>query len=69
MPWEWLSKNIGSILVLFAVAAMLSLMVIYLVKSKKKGGSSRGGCAGCPHASSCPSKMLKKQESDDKNEQ
>ena len=66
MPWEWLSKNIGSIIVLFAVAAMISLLIIYLVKSKKKG-SSCGSCSCCPHASSCPS-MARRSEGEEKSE-
>lgn len=57
MLWEWLGKNIGSIIVLLIVAAMIVLLVFYLFGKKKKGGSC-SGCAGCPHAASCPSKML-----------
>ena len=67
MPWEWLGKNIGSIIVLFAVAAMISLLIIYLVKSRKKG-SSCGSCSCCPHAASCPSKSFGENKEDGKDD-
>ena len=57
MPWEWLKDNIGSIIILILVAVMLVLLIVYLVRGKKRGGGC-SGCAGCPHAASCPSKML-----------
>ena len=67
MPWEWIKDNIGSIIVLLTVAVMTVLLVFYLLAKKKKG-SACSGCAGCPHAASCPSKMLPKSEDGDKKQ-
>lgn len=45
---------------LLAVAVILSLSVVYIVRRKKKGG----GCIGCPYASSCKSKCHCKEDSE-----
>lgn len=45
--------NLPTLLVLLVVAALLALVVVYLVRTKRNGGSAT--CAGCPHAQNCPS--------------
>ena len=50
---SWIIQNIGSICVLLVVAAFVFALVYSLVRSKKKGGSSCAGCAGCAMAGKC----------------
>ena len=53
MP-AWLSQNIGTILIIAALAAFFALLIWSLIRDKKKGKSSCcGGCAGCANACYC----------------
>lgn len=51
---EFLSQNIGSIIVLFVIVAIMGALIFGLIRSKKRGGSSCGcGCSNCPMSKSC----------------
>lgn len=55
MP-EWLSQNIGTIIVCAVIVAGCALLVWSLIRDKKKGKSLCGGhCAGCAMAGRCHS--------------
>lgn len=55
MP-EWLSQNIGTIIVCAVIVAGCALLIRSLIRDKKKGKSLCGGnCAGCPGACHCHS--------------
>ena len=55
MP-EWLSQNIGTIIVCAVFVAGCALLVWSLIRDKKKGKSLCGGhCAGCAMAGRCHS--------------
>lgn len=56
---EWISNNIGTIVVVAIVIAIVVLLSISLVKDKKKGKSCCGGCRGCSMSGSCKSKQTK----------
>lgn len=51
---NFLMQNIGTIVVMLMVAAVLTLAVLKLYRDKKNGKSSCGcKCAGCPNSSVC----------------
>lgn len=53
---EWLSANIGTILVLLIVCALVALVVRKMIRDRRKGKSSCGcNCAHCAMAGSCHS--------------
>lgn len=53
---EWLSANIGSIIVVLVLAAIVTAIIVNMIKDKKRGKSScGGGCAGCAFSGSCHS--------------
>lgn len=47
---SFITENLGTILVVLVLAALLILDVRYLIHKKKAGG-----CAGCPSAGGCAS--------------
>ncbi len=50
----WISANIGTIIVVLLVAAVVALAVWSMVRDKRKGKSSCGcGCSGCPMSGKC----------------
>ncbi len=49
----WLIENISSVLVLFAVALLVTALVRSLVKAKKNGKSHCSGCNGCNFSGEC----------------
>ena len=54
---EWLSQNIGTIVVLLIIVAIVAAIIINTVKNHKKGKSFCGGsCANCPMSGSCHTK-------------
>ena len=58
-----IKENIGSILVLFGVAAVIALIVVFRIRAKKKGETGCGcGCSSCPGRFTCHS--VKKEESE-----
>ena len=51
---NWLMENLSTILVGAAVAALVVLVIVRMVKSRRSGKSSCGcGCAGCPMGGKC----------------
>lgn len=53
---EWFSANIGTILVLLIVCALVALVVRKMIRDRRKGKSSCGcNCAHCAMAGSCHS--------------
>ncbi|MBQ9557381.1 MAG: FeoB-associated Cys-rich membrane protein [Clostridia bacterium] len=44
--FEWIGKNIGTIIVLAVLAAIVALIIVKLIADKKKGKSASCGC-GC----------------------
>lgn len=51
---EFLTANLGTILVGAIVVAIVILIIINMVKDKKKGKNSCGcGCSNCPSAGIC----------------
>jgi len=58
---EFLTDNIGNIIVLSVVAVLLFLAVRSMVKDKKNGRSSCGcNCSGCAMSGACHSRQKKK---------
>lgn len=58
---EFLSENLGSIIVGAVLLAIVGAVVAIMVLAKKKGRSTcGGGCAGCPMAGSCHQKPKEK---------
>ena len=50
----WISQNVGTILVILVLIAVVSAIIIRLRKDKQKGKSSCGNnCAHCAMAGSC----------------
>lgn len=51
---NFISQNIGTIVVLAIVAAIVALLILKLVKDKKAGKSSCScGCSSCPMRDGC----------------
>ncbi len=51
---DWLIANLGTIVVGLIVAAVITLIVVYLIRKKKKGESTCGcDCANCPMKNKC----------------
>ncbi|CDD54430.1 MULTISPECIES: FeoB-associated Cys-rich membrane protein [Ruminococcus] len=58
---EWFSANIGTILVLLIVCALVALVVRKMLRDRRKGKSSCGcNCGCCPNSGMCHSKPPKK---------
>ena len=51
---EFLSQNIGTIIVLLILLAVVAAIIAGQVKAKKQGRSSCG-CSGCPNSGACHS--------------
>ncbi len=52
----WLSQNIGTIIVCAALIAIVTAIIVNMVKKKKQGKSmvcSCGNCKACPMSGSC----------------
>ena len=55
--FNWISENIGNIIAIVILAAVIAAIVIHLIKQKKRGTSSCGcSCGSCPMKNSCHSK-------------
>lgn len=51
---EWLSNNFVTIIICVVLAAVVSLIIVSLIKDKKKGKSSCGcNCAHCAMSGAC----------------
>lgn len=52
----WLAENIGTILILAALIAIVAAIIVSMRRDKKRGKSSCGcGCAHCAMNESCHS--------------
>ncbi len=50
----WLTENIATIIICAVLLAVVSAIIVSMIKNKKKGKSSCGcGCANCPMSGSC----------------
>lgn len=49
----WLGANIGTILVVLMVAAVMALAIRSIRRDKKKGASCGCGCSGCAMSGTC----------------
>ena len=62
--WTWFQNNIGSIVAVLVLLAVVALIVRRLILDQKAGkhicggscGSCGGGCHGCPMAGKCHKK-------------
>lgn len=54
---EWILDNLASIAVLLIVAAIITLIVIKMIKDKKSGKKNCScGCGGCAFKDNCHTK-------------
>ena len=54
---QWISANIGTILISLVLLAVVTLIIRSMVHDKKQGKPSCGGnCAGCAACGSCHNK-------------
>ena len=54
--FNWISENIGNIIAIVILAAVIAAIVIHLIKQKKRSTSSCGcSCRSCPMTNSCHS--------------
>ena len=50
----WLEAHLPTVLVGVALVALLTAVILYLIRVKKHGKTTCGcGCAGCPMKDSC----------------
>jgi hypothetical protein len=55
---DWLAQNLGTIVVLLVLIAVVALIIRYLVGQKKRGKTSCGcNCAGCAMRNACHGKQ------------
>ena len=51
---KWLIENWTTLLVIAAIAALVALIIVKMVRDRRAGKSSCGcGCASCPMSGSC----------------
>ena len=52
--FKWLSENWATCLVIAAIAVLVALIIIKMIKDRRAGKSTCGcGCASCPMSGSC----------------
>ena len=54
--FTWIADNIGTIIVCAVLIAIVSAIIISMVRKKRKGKSmvcNCGSCSGCPMSGSC----------------
>lgn len=54
--WTWLGQNIGWLLVLAGLIAVVVTLTVRLLHAHRTGKGTCAGCAGCAYAKNCPSK-------------
>lgn len=55
--FEWILNNLASVIVLSVVAAVITLVIIKMVRDKRRGKPSCNcGCGGCPMKDTCHTK-------------
>ena len=53
---QWIGANLGTILICLVLLAIVTFIIVYLVRQKKQGKSSCGcSCGSCPMGGSCHS--------------
>lgn len=53
---SWFAENLSTIIISLVIAAIVALVIVYLVRNKKQGKNSCGcGCSKCPMSGSCHS--------------
>ncbi|MGM9588396.1 MAG: FeoB-associated Cys-rich membrane protein [Candidatus Limivicinus sp.] len=53
---QWIGANLGTILICLVLLAIVTFIIVYLVRQKKQGKSSCGcNCAHCAMHGSCHS--------------
>ncbi|NCB63616.1 MAG: FeoB-associated Cys-rich membrane protein [Clostridia bacterium] len=53
----WLIENLATILISLALVAVVTAIVVDLIRKKREGKSSCGcGCSSCPSSSICHTK-------------
>ncbi len=51
---QWIGANLGTILICLVLLAIITFIIVYLVRQKKQGKSSCGcNCAHCAMHGSC----------------
>jgi hypothetical protein len=51
---NFLKENISTIIISALVFGLMTWVVVYRIRQRKKGGGSCGcGCSGCPEAGRC----------------
>ena len=56
--FAWLYANLATILICAALIAVVTLIILGMIRDKKKGKSSCGcNCAGCAMSGSCHSQQ------------
>ena len=51
---QWIGANLGTILICLVLLAIVTFIIVYLVRQKKQGKSSCGcNCAHCAMHGSC----------------
>ena len=53
MFFLWLQQNWGNVLVIAALVVLVTVLVGYLIASKRKKKGCCGGCAGCALQQKC----------------
>ena len=52
----WLGAHLATIVICAVLAALVALVIVYMIRNKRKGKSSCGcGCGGCPMNGNCHS--------------
>lgn len=54
--WNWLTENIGTIVVCIVLVAIVTAIIVNMVRKKKAGKSmvcSCGNCKSCPMSGNC----------------
>ncbi len=50
----WLSENLATVIICALLIAVVTAIIVNMVKNKKKGKASCGcGCSNCPMSGSC----------------
>lgn len=61
--FNWIARNLSTIIICLVLAAVVVLIIVSLVKDKRKGKSSCGcKCAHCPMAGSCHKKIISRPQ-------
>jgi len=57
--YAWLSKNLGTIVVVLILIAVVTAVIVNMIKDKKRGRSVCGGdCCRCGSSKACGNKQL-----------